>query len=228
MDLLRLMGVDMKKRLLLLMAMMVLWTGGSRAEMWCGRNRSAPLDHPCGAVPKTALSAAVLKYRSEWMKLGGIGKVELVPSHNGSDEILIHVDPHFADPPRSQIPAAVDGVPVVILPGFPTGPEAAPLWGEGSSPGAPETAEEDEARRQSKLKEREAAEKAYSLTVHKYWKRWLAMPGVIGIGPSECDRDGCDFGSVGIAVQRQFLDVTRSKIPRSLNGVATVLIPQDS
>lgn len=221
------MDVDIKKRLLLLTAMVVLWTGGSRAEMWCGRSPSAPLDHPCDAAAKTALSAAVLRYRNEWMALGGIREVELITSQNGGDEILVRVDLHFADPPRSQIPASVDSVPVVILPGAPPGPETAPVWGEGSSPGAPETAEEDQVRRQSELKEREAAEKAYSLTVHKYGKRWLALPGVIGIGPSKCDRDGCDFGSVGIAVQRQFLDVTRSKIPRSVNGVATILIPQD-
>ncbi|MGC1343910.1 MAG: hypothetical protein WA854_16375, partial [Candidatus Binataceae bacterium] len=220
-------GRRYKKRLLLLTAMVVLWTGGSRAEMWCGRSPSAPLDHPCDAAAKTALSAAVLRYRNEWMALGGIREVELITSQNGGDEILVRVDLHFADPPRSQIPASVDSVPVVILPGAPPGPETAPVWGEGSGPGAPETAEEDQVRRQSELKEREAAEKAYSLTVHKYGKRWLALPGVIGIGPSKCDRDGCDFGSVGIAVQRQFLDVTRNKIPRSVNGVATVLIPQD-
>src|SRR5208282_5427074 len=149
----------MIKCLLLLTAIVASWAGGLRAEMLCGRGPSTPLDHPCAAAPKAAISAAVLKYRDEWMRLLGVGKVELATSKSGSDEIWVHVDLHFEESGRSQIPASLDGVPVVILPGFPPGPEIGDFVSQSRS-GSPEA---DEAADRLNQAKREASEKSYSL-----------------------------------------------------------------
>ena len=86
--------------------------------------------------------------------------------------------------------------------------------------------EEHEASEKAQAK-REAAEKAYSIAVNKYADAWLAQPGVLGIGPSKCDVDACDFSSVGIIVQSKGPDAVQGKIASSVDGVPIVLIPQD-
>src|SRR5208282_3277427 len=84
----------MIKALLLLTAAIVLGAGAPRAEMWCGPGLLTPLDHPCTAAPKAAVSAAVRKYRSEWIDLiKAVWRVESATPKNGSEEILVYVDP---------------------------------------------------------------------------------------------------------------------------------------
>jgi|SRR5208282_4417208 len=216
----------MIKALLLLTAAIVLGAGALRAEMWCGRGSLTPLEHPCESAPKAAVSAAVRKYRNEWIDLiKAVWRVESAAPKNGSEEILVYVDPTLGltESTRSQIPASIEGIPVVLLPDrMPSG--GMNIAGHYSSyPASPEA---DEAGNRSN-REREASEKAYRLVVHKYGDDWLAVPGVLGIGPSSCDANRCDFGAVGIVVQRQLLNLTRSKIPSSVDGVPTILIPQD-
>lgn len=233
----------MRRRVLLLSAIGALWAGGLRAEIWCSSGSLTVLNHPCGAVSKAAASATVVKYAGEWMNLPGVRRVESVTSKRGGEEIWVYVDEDFSKSDRSKIPASVGGVPVAIFPDFSPIPELGSPFGALSNSRGPEALnpsilQEREAAEKALEEKRNAAEealekkrnavgKAYALAVNKYRERWLALPGVLGIGPSKCDGDGCDFGSVGIIVQRQFLDVTRAKIPISVDALPTVLIPQD-
>ena len=209
------------------MATIVLGADALRAEMWCGQGPLTPLDHRCESAPKAVVSAAVRKVRNEWSDLTkAVWKVESVTPKNGGEEILVYIDPTlgFAESTRSQMPASIEGIPVVILPdrmpsgGVNIGAHYRSYRSAGN--------EADDAGNRSN-REREASEKAYWLAVHRYRERWLALPGVLGIGPAKCADDGCDFGSVGITVQRQLLGVARHEIPFSVDGVPIVLIPQD-
>ena len=232
----------MRRKLLLLALIGIFWTGALRAEMWCSGGPSTPLAHPCGAVSERAASAAVAKYSREWTNLPTVRMVLPTTSKNGGEQIEVRVDDEFGRTDRSKIRDCVEGIPVVIIPDF--SPDYFTFFGSfpiSPGPGAPnqsitpeQTAAEKtlEKKRQAAQnaleKKRKAVAKAYTIAVNRYRKRWLALPGVLGIGPSKCDDTSCDFASVGIAVQRQFLDVTRSKIPRSVDGLPTVLIPRDS
>jgi hypothetical protein len=120
---------------------------------------------------------------------------------------------------------------VVIFPDFSPIPEVGTAFGtlsnsQGSEAVNRSTLQEQEAAEKVLEEKRKAAEKAleekrnavgkaYTTAVDKCRERWLALPGVLGIRPSKCDDQDCDFASVGIVVQRQFLDVTRAKIPVS-------------
>ena len=77
-----------------------------------------------GPRPRVAASPAILKYGHEWSRLVGVGDVEVVAAKNGSKELWVHVNRYFEESNRRQIPASGDGVPVVILPGFPPGPRS--------------------------------------------------------------------------------------------------------
>src|SRR5208282_4593617 len=77
-----------------------------------------------GPLPRVAASQGILKRVHAWRGLVGVGDVELVAAKNGSKELWVHVNQYFEESNRNQIPASVDGVAVVILPGFPPGPEA--------------------------------------------------------------------------------------------------------
>lgn len=233
--------MTMRRRLLLLALIEVFWTGGLRAEMWCGRGPSATLDHRCGAVSERAASAVAAKYSGEWMNLPSVRRVLSATGKNGGKEIWIYVDEDFGGPDRSKIPPFVEGIPIVIFPDYsPILELGTPFGALSNSAGSgahvqsitPEQEAALEKKRQAAQdaseKKRNAVAEAYTTAVNRYRERWLALPGVLGIGPSKCDDNSCDFASVGIAVQRQFLDVTRSKIPASVDGVATVLIPRES
>jgi hypothetical protein len=230
----------MKRGLLLLALIGIFWTGGLRAEMWCGRGPSTTLDHPCGAVSERAFVAAAVKYRGEWMNLPTVQKVIPTTTKSGGEEISVYVDDDFGRPDRSKILDCVGGIPVVIFPDYSSFIDFgslpySPGFGVHNQSITPEqeaTEEALEKKRQAvqnaSEKKRNAIAKAYTAAVNRYRKRWLALPGVLGIGPSKCDDTSCDFAAMGIAVQRQFLDVTRSKIPHSVNGVPIVLMPRDS
>lgn len=232
----------MKRGLLLLALIGIFWTGALRAEMWCGSGPSTPLDHPCGGVSERAASAAVATYSREWTNLPTVRMVLPTTAKNGHEQIEVYVDDNFGRADRSKIRDCVEGIPVVIIPDF----SPADFTFFGSFPISPGTGAHNQsmtpgqeaaekilekqrkAAQDASEKKRAAVAKAYTVSVNRYRERWLALPGVLGIGPSKCDDNSCDFASVGIAVQRQFLDVARSKIPASVDGVATVLIPRDS
>ncbi|MFZ0659487.1 MAG: hypothetical protein WAM05_12250 [Candidatus Binataceae bacterium] len=232
----------MRRRLLLLALIGIFWTGALRAEMWCGRGPSTTLDHPCSAVSARAFVAAAAKYSGEWMNLPAVQRVMPTTTKSGGEEIWVYVDKDFGRPDRSKIRDCVEGIPVVIFPddsssyftffgSFPISPGTG-AHNQSITPeqeAAEKTLEKQrQAAQDASEKKRTAVAKAYTLAVNRYRERWLALPGVLGIGPSKCDDTSCDFASVGIAVQRQFLDVTRSKIPASVGGVVTVLLPRDS
>lgn len=231
----------MRRRLSLLALIGIFWTGALRAEMWCGRGPSTTLDHPCSAVSARAFVAAAAKYSGEWMNLPAVQRVMPTTTKSGGEEIWVYVDKDFGRPDRSKIRDCVEGIPIVIFPDYsPILELGTPFGALSNSAGSgahvqsitPEQEAALEKKRQAAQdaseKKRNAVAEAYTTAVNRYRERWLALPGVLGIGPSKCDDNSCDFASVGIAVQRQFLDVTRSKIPASVDGVATVLIPRES
>jgi hypothetical protein len=82
-------------------------------------------------------------------------------------------------------------------------------------------------RRARQIKDRDKAEASYAFIVRKYAHLWHKVPGVLGIGPATCDRDGCDVSAVQVTVQRELLPVARGEIPDSVNGVQIVLAPED-
>lgn len=238
----------MRRRLSLLALIGIFWTGALQAEMWCGRGPSTPLDHPCGAVLERA-SGAAAKCSREWLELSPVRRVLPTTTKNGGEEIWVYVDEYFSRSERSKIRDSVEGIPVVIFPDYSPSyftshsslgqdfgslPNSAGSGAHNQSITPEQEAAEAtlekkrQAAQNASEKKRTAVAKAYTVAVNRYRERWLALPGVLGIGPSKCDDTSCDFASVGIAVQRQFLDMTRSKIPRSVDGVATVLIPRDS
>jgi hypothetical protein len=197
-----------------MMAVVLLCATRLRAEIWCGQSRLAPLDHPCAPAPRVAVSRAVLKYRNDWMALKGVLSVDSAESEEGDGEIWVRVAPDFTNPNESLIPASAGGIPVVILPGDTTigafGSDFLPL-GPGNH----------------KAEDCGKSEWSYSAAVKKYRERWLAVPGVVGIRPVKFDHEICEFGAVGITVQRQLLGLARKQIPNDVDGVPVVLISQD-
>jgi hypothetical protein len=68
---------------------------------------------------------------------------------------------------------------------------------------------------------------AYSRALALHERRWMALPGVIGIEPAGCDCRRCDYSGVLIDVQRQFLDSVQKLIPSSVDGVPVKVVPRD-
>jgi hypothetical protein len=197
---------------LLLLTAVLLSAASLHAEIWCGQGPSTLLDHPCVPPSEAAVSRVVLKYRNAWIALTGVSSVELAKSQNG-EEIRVRVGPDFANPNRGRIPPSADGIPVVILP-------ASAATGDFIVRSFPRPSGDNGSRSRTR------SEDAYLEVIHNSGERWLALPGVIGIGPVDCADDGCDFGSVGISVQRQLLGSARKQIPSSVDGVPIVLIPR--
>jgi hypothetical protein len=213
----------MINRLVPLIAVVVLWAGSLRAEVWCGQGPLTPLDHPCPPAPEGALSRAVTERRNMWTALDGVSSVESKKSESGNEVIWVRVGPNFAKSSMSQISPSAEGVPVVILPSSTQVGEFAVgvlSSGSGSHPA-------DATSLRSSLATRANSKEVYSEVIHNYGKSWLGLPGVIEIGPARCADDSCDFGSVGITVQRQLLSLARMKIPGSVDGVPIVLISQE-
>ena len=223
---------------ILLALILVSFTRPSRAEPWCGDGPGTALSHPCtDDDDNQALDDAIAKYRDEWMRLKGVWSVEEGDdeNHNRVANIEVRVESASVISVRKQIPSAVDGIPVVILPGeIPSGVSIGSFTRRGSDDGEAvrspsEVAKEaaEEARRVRLEEDRKKAEDLYSSVVLKYGYHWMDLPGVTGMTPANCNRDGCDFTTVGVTVQRELLPETRREIPSSVDGERIELIPED-
>ncbi len=197
----------------------------SRAEMWCGNGPGTALSHPCtDDDDNPAVSAAIEKYRDQWMKLDGVYDVDDNDTyHNRVPSIVVHVDSASLDSVRKQIPASVNGIPVVIVHGkmATARPAVGTAWGVGA------TDPEEVARRARKQEEQAQAEKSYNMVLHQYGERWEDLPGVIGMNAKCGDDGGCDFRTIEVTVQRELLSQARGEIPSSVNGEWILVIPED-
>lgn len=225
----------------LVLIALVLASQQSRAEMWCGDGPGTALSHACtDDDDDPAVSAAIDKYQEQWMNLPGVSLVDHNDTyHNRAQSIVVDVDAAFAESVKKQIPASVDGIPVVIVPfkksnrddetghygyGQPGyGPHA---YGPPGNPPDAARQQADFARRARQQEDTEEAGKSYALVLQQYGDRWDKMPGVLGFTP-KCDPNGCDFKTIEISVQRELLSQARDEIPGSVNGVRIVLTPDD-
>jgi hypothetical protein len=212
----------------------------SRAETWCGDGPGTGLSHPCADADddNPAVDDAIAKYRDQWMRLKGVWNVDQSddPYNTRVVNIEVHVESTAAAAVRKQIPSLVDGIPIVIVPGeIPGGLDVFEV-------GAPSNGRQQSDRRSSdpaqgpslvpqdedpQDEDREKDEELYNSVVQKYGYHWMDLPGVTGIVPAKCDRNGCDFKTVGVTVQRQLLPDARKEIPASINGERILLIPDD-
>jgi len=209
----------------------------SRAEMWCGDGPGTALSHPCtDDDDDPAVSAAIDKYQEQWMDLPGVSLVDHNDTyHNRAQSIVVDVDAAFVDSVKKQLPASVDGIPVVIVPFKKTGSHdelghyayGPPGYGPqvyGPSANVPLIDPAELARRARKRAEQEKAQESYNSIIRQYAERWYDLPGVVGVG-SKCDDDGCT--AIEISVQRELLSQARGEIPTSVNGVPILLTPDD-
>lgn len=196
----------------------------SRADMWCGDGPGTKLSHPCmDDDDNPAVSAAIEKYRDQWMELDGVYEVDDSDTyHNRVPGIAVHVDSASVDSVRKQIPASVDGIPIVIVPGkMPEAGGAVGFFSDNATHPDPE----EGARRVRKQEDKEKVQELYSSIVQQYGEGWEGLPGVLGVG-AKCDDNGCT--AIEISVQRELLSQARDEIPRSVNGVRIVLAPDDN
>jgi hypothetical protein len=223
----------------LLSLILVAFTRPSCAEPWCGNGPGTALSHPCtdDDDDNPAIDDAIAKYQDQWMRLKGVWSVEEGDDgyNNRIANIEVHVESASVVSVRKQIPSAVDGIPVVIVPGeIPFAGGAVGVFGGPIDPAeaarhSSEVAKEaaKEARRARLEEDRKKAEDLYSFVVQKYGYHWMDLPGVTGMTPAHCNRDGCDFTTVGVTVQRELLPETRREIPSSVDGERIELIPED-
>jgi hypothetical protein len=194
----------------------------SRAEMWCGNGPGTALSHPCTDDDENpVVSAAIAKYQDRWIHLEGVWNIrEGDPYHHRVADIEVDAEPASVASVRKQIPPSVDGIPVVIVPSKTPAITSRPSSHFSSDPA-------ESARRARQIEDPDKAEAAYALIVQKYAHLWHKLPGVLGVGPASCDRDGCDLSAIAVTVQRELLPVARGEIPDSVNGVPIVLTPED-
>jgi len=196
------------------------FAGQAGATIWCGQKPGTILNHPCAdsdALSERALSKATGKFQAQWRNLTGVWNVKSATSAAGArPEIQVLVDPPWAGCTRSEIPASVNGIPVLVVPS--EVPEVI------VSSGYIESLHRPPSRKSNDNLDRE---RTYSGIVHQYGPRWLALPGVIGIAPAGCDCDSCNFKGIEISVQRQFMSALLKQIPRSVKGVPVNLLPRD-
>jgi hypothetical protein len=208
----------------------------ARAEMWCGDGPGTKLSHPCtDDDDDPAVSAAIDKYQEQWMNLPGVSLVDHNDTyHNRAQSIVVDVDGAFVDSVKKQIPASVDGIPVMIVPFKKTdkddeaghyayGPPGYGPHAYGSNADVPPTDPAELARRAAQQAEQEKAQESYNSIIRQYAERWYDLPGVVGVN-AKCD-DDCT--AIEISVQRELLSQARDEIPSSVNGVPIVLTPDD-
>ncbi len=206
----------------------------ARAEMWCGDGPGTKLSHPCtDDDDDPAVSAAIDKYQEQWMNLPGVSLVDHNDTyHNRAQSIVVDVDAAFVESVKKQIPASVDGIPVVIVPVKKSDSENTEHFVDtghfayGPPAQRPPNDPAELARRAVQQADQEEAGKSYALVLQQYGDRWDKMPGVLGFTP-KCDPNGCDFKTIEISVQRELLSQARDEIPGSVNGVRIVLTPDD-
>ena len=210
---------------LIVTALVLALAGPVHAELWCGNGRGTPLDHPCSeqdTEQDPAVAATVAKYSDQWMAVHGVWQVSAGTNQTGTPlEIRVYVEPQQLLAAKDQIPSEVEGIPVAFV------PKAAPKgsgsrsflqirrWGEGANDS--ETAEHQENERVLRA--------AFSDTLQTYAQEWNDLPGVIDVGPGKCKGTECDFTSIKIVVQAQFLEDVKDQIPQTVNGIPVVFIP---
>lgn len=201
---------------------LVLAARQARAELWCGDGPGTALSHPCtDDDDNPAVSAAIDKYRDQWMELDGVSDVDESDTyHNRVPSIAVYVDSAAADSVKKELPASVDGIQIVIVPveqseSDNTGHYA---YGYGSTDPA------EVARRARQQADQDKAQESYNSILRQYGERWDDLPGVLGIGAKWGD-DGSM--AIEITVQRELLSQARDEIPASVDGVPIVLTPDD-
>jgi len=220
---------------LLLSVLLTLAARQSRAEMWCGDGPGTALSHPCadGDDDNPAVEDAIAKYRDRWMRLKGVWSVEQGDDqyHNRVADIEVHVESTTVAAVRKQIPSSVDRIPIVIVPGeIPTGLDSfvgLPVSNRLPQSDRRSSDATEGASLVSQDEDRKKDEDLYVSVVQKYGYHWMDLPGVTRIEPAKCDRNGCDFKTVEVSVQRQLLPEARKEIPASINGERIVLTPED-
>ena len=211
-----------RKALLIATISMALSIGSQvRAELWCGSGRGTPLDHPCtdqDTEPDPAVAAIAAKYSEQWMAVHGVWQVNPGTSQTGTpQEIRVYVEPQQLPAARDQIPSEVENIPVAFV------PKTAPKGDDNRSFLQVNSINDSES---SEHQEKERLLRAaFSDTLANYGKEWNDLPGVIDVGPGKCKGSRCDFTSIKIVVQAQFLDDVKEQIPGAINGIPVVFIP---
>lgn len=211
------------RRALIIAAISIVLSLGSqvRAELWCGNGRGTPLDHPCtdqDTEPDPAVAALAAKYSEQWMAVQGVWEVNPGTNQTGTPmEIRVYVEPLQLAAARDRIPSEVENVPVTFV------PKAAPK-GSGSRSFQQVRTINDRDTAEHQEKEREL-KTAFSDTMANYGREWNDLPGVIDVGPGKCKGPECDFTTIKIRVQAQFLDDVKEQIPNMVNGIPVVFIP---
>jgi hypothetical protein len=195
----------------------------ARGELWCGNGRGTPLDHPCtdqDTAQDPAVAAIVDKYSGQWMAVHGVWQVSAGTNQTGTPmEIRVYVEPQQLADARNQIPSEVEGVPVAFV--AKATPKGTGLGGFLQVKKA-DTYDPEAAERQEKDQMLRAA---FSNAMQAYGRTWNDLPGVIGVGPGKCKGAECDFSSIKIVVQAQFLDDVKTQIPDAVDGIPVVFIP---
>jgi len=196
-----------------------------RAELWCGNGRGTPLDHPCtdqDTEEDPAVAAIAAKYSDQWMAIHGVWLVSAGTNQTGTPmEIRVYVEPMQISQAKDQIPSEVEGIPVAFI------PKAAPkgsgsrsfleIGKSGAGTNDPETAEHQENERVLRA--------AFSDTLQTYAQEWNDLPGVIDVGPGKCKGTECDYTTIKVVVQAQFLDDVKERIPAKVSDIPVVFIP---
>lgn len=201
--------------------------GQARAELWCGNGRSTPLDHPCteqDTEQDPAVAAAVANHSEQWMAVHGVWQVSAGTNQTGAMmEIRVYIEPQQLVAAKDQIPSEVEGIPIAFVPKTaPRGSGFRSFLQVGNSSGTGDDSETLE--RQEKER---ALGAAFSDAMQTYGQEWNDLPGVIDVGPGKCKGTECDFSSIKVVVQAQFLDDVKDQIPGAVNGIPVVFIPYD-
>jgi len=210
---------------LVLVALVVSLAGQARAELWCGNGRGTPLDHPCtdqDTEPDPAVAATAARYSDQWMAIHGVWEVNPGTNQTGTPmEIRVYVEPQQLLAAKDQIPSEVEGIPVTFV------PKATPRGtGLGSvvqiNRTSANTYDPEAAERQEKER---ALRASFSDAMQTYGQQWNDLPGVIGVGPGKCKGSECDYTTIKVVVQAQFLDDVKERIPAKVSDIPVVFIP---
>jgi len=214
----------MVRKALIMAAIAIALTMGApaRAELWCGNGRGTPLDHPCteqDTEQDPAVAATVDKYSEQWRAVHGVWQVSAGTNQTGTTmEIRVYVEPQQLAAAKDRIPSEVDGIPVAFVPKtIPRGTGGSFIQLSKTNTYDPEAAERQE--------KEQVLRAAFSDAMQSYGRTWNDLPGVIDVGPGKCKGAECDFTSIKIVVQAQFLDEVKAQIPDAVNGIPVVFIP---
>lgn len=192
----------------LLLALLLLAARPAAAELWCGSGPGAPLDHPC-ADDNSRFTRAFADHgrqMAEWRKIPGVKSIGYGISHRGYfPEIQVWVKDAATVPlVRPKVPCSIDQIAVVVVP---------PLRVTIGEPQGPLNCPEDN----TGGRYIRALKKIMTYTTH--------MPGVVGVGPANCEHGCCHYDRVGVGVQVPFLESVRAKVPREVYAIPIEVIP---